>query len=129
MDIIVTLFVCILSYLSLVRAPSLQSFFCKNEIKTLNLQRSREQARKILNQGETMSNYYNEKSTSRFTFGMSRNNTAKQAGSNTVTIATNPVQDSQYSIGQTSLTMTVREAKALQSFLNDSFAASESVDI
>ena len=76
-----------------------------------------------------MSNYSNTKSTARFTFGMNRNSTAKQAGSNTVTIATNPVQDSQYSIGQTSLTMTVREAKALQSFLNDSFSASESVDV
>ena len=76
-----------------------------------------------------MSNYYNEKSTARFTFGMSRNFTAKQAGSNTVTIATNPAQDSQYSIGQTSLTMTVREAKALQSFLNSSFEASETVDV
>jgi hypothetical protein len=81
-----------------------------------------------------MSNYYNEKSTSRFTFGMSRNFIAKQAGSNTVTIATNP-SDGQYSIGQTSLTMTVREAKALQSFLNSSFEksdmgmASDSVDI
>ena len=63
--------------------------------------------------------YYNEKSTARFTFAVSRNTTAKQAGSNTVTIATNPVPDSQYSIGQTSLTMTVREAKALQSFLAD----------
>ncbi len=64
--------------------------------------------------------YYNEKSTSRFTFAVSRNNTAKKAGSNTVVIATNPIQDSQYSVGQTSLTMTVREAKALQSFLADS---------
>lgn len=75
-----------------------------------------------------MSNYHNEKSTARFTFGMSRNYTAKQAGSNVVTISTNP-SEGQYSIGQTSLTMTVREAKALQSFLNDSFVASESVDI
>ena len=73
--------------------------------------------------------YYNEKSTSRFTFAVSRNNTAKKAGSNTVVIATNPIQDSQYSVGQTSLTMTVREAKALQSFLNDSFEKSDSVDI
>ena len=64
--------------------------------------------------------YYNEKSTSRFTFAVSRNNTAKKSGSNTVVIATNPIQDSQYSVGQTSLTMTVREAKALQSFLADS---------
>lgn len=76
-----------------------------------------------------MSNsYYNQKSTTRFTFGMSRNQTAKQAGSNIVTIATNPAEDSQYSVGQTSLTMTVREAKALQSFLNNSFEASDSSD-
>lgn len=73
-----------------------------------------------------MSNYYNEKSTARFTFGMSRNFTAKQAGSNTVTISTNPRTEGGYSIGQLDLTMTVKEAKALQSFLNDSFAASES---
>ena len=65
-----------------------------------------------------MSSYYNEKSTKRFTFGLDRNDTAKQAGSNTFTIATNPTTDGQYSIGQTSMTMTVREAKALQSFLN-----------
>ena len=75
-----------------------------------------------------MSNYYNSKSTARFTFGMSRNHTAKQAGSNIVTIATNPAEDSQYSVGQTALTMTVREAKALQSFLNSSFEKSELVD-
>ena len=37
----------------------------------------------------------------------------------TVTIATLPSEDSQYAIGQTSLTMTVREAVALRSFLND----------
>lgn len=76
-----------------------------------------------------MSNSYNQKSTSRFTFGMALNNTAKQAGSNIVTIATNPSADSQYSVGQTTLTMTVREAKALQSFLNDSLMTSDSVDI
>jgi len=76
-----------------------------------------------------MSNYYNEKSTARFTFGMSRHHTAKQAGSNVVTTATNPAEDSQYSVGQTSLTMTVREAKALQSFLNSSFEKSDSIDI
>ena len=66
-----------------------------------------------------MSNIYKQKQTARFTFGMSRNTTAKQAGSNIVTIATNPPGDSQYSVGQTTLTMTVREAKALQSFLNE----------
>lgn len=72
-----------------------------------------------------MSSFYNEKSISRFTFAVDRNYTAKQAGSNTVTIATNPVQDSQYSVGQTSLTMTVREAKALQSFLNESLTTQD----
>jgi len=66
-----------------------------------------------------MSQIYNEKSTQRFTFAVNRNTTAKQAGSNTVVIATNPIPDSQYSVGQTSLTMTVKEAKVLQSFLND----------
>ena len=68
-----------------------------------------------------MSSIYNEKNTSRFTIGMNRNKTAKSAGCNSLTIATRPSEDSQYSVGQTSLTMTVREAKALQSFLNDSF--------
>tara|TARA_Y100001938_G_scaffold106721_1_gene145726 strand:- start:4371 stop:4682 length:312 start_codon:yes stop_codon:yes gene_type:complete len=77
----------------------------------------------------SMSNYYNEKSTARFTFGMSRNQTAKKAGSNVVTISTNPRSEGGYSVGQLDLTMTVKEAKALQSFLNDSFEASESVDI
>ena len=67
--------------------------------------------------------YYNEKSTKRFTFAASRNTTAKQAGSNVVVIATNPTPDSQYSVGQTSLTLTVREAKALRSFLADSLDA------
>ena len=59
------------------------------------------------------------KFTKRFSFGINRNTTAKQAGSNTVTIATLPAEDSKYSVGQTSLTMTVREAVALQSFLNE----------
>jgi len=76
-----------------------------------------------------MSNYYNEKNITRFTFGISRNDTAKQAGSNVVTIATNPAQDSHYSVGQTSMTMTVREAKALQSFLNESLDSSASIDV
>jgi hypothetical protein len=63
--------------------------------------------------------YHKSKSTKRFSFGINRNSTAKQAGSNIVTIATLPSEDSQYAIGQTSLTMTVREAVALRSFLND----------
>jgi hypothetical protein len=62
------------------------------------------------------------KSTKRFSFGINRNPTAKKAGSNIVTIATLPYEDSQYSVGQTSLTMTVREATALQSFLNENLS-------
>ena len=61
------------------------------------------------------------KSTKRFTYTIDRNDTAKQAGSNIVTIATNPT-DGHYSIGQSSLTMTVKEAVALQSFLNDTLS-------
>ena len=63
-------------------------------------------------------NYSKTKSTKRFAYTVNRNDTAKQAGSNVVTIATLP-QEGQYSIGQTSLTMTVREAKALNRFLNE----------
>ena len=62
------------------------------------------------------------KSTKRFSFGINRNPTAKKAGSNIVTIATLPYEDGQYSVGQTSLTMTVREATALQSFLNENLS-------
>jgi|TARA_Y100000296_G_C5029056_1_gene183834 hypothetical protein len=61
------------------------------------------------------------KSTKRFTYTVNRNETAKQAGSNTVTIATNPV-DGHYSIGQSSMTMTIKEASALQNFLNDTLS-------
>ena len=62
--------------------------------------------------------YTKSKSTKRFSFGISRNPTAKKAGSNTVTIATQPISEG-YSYGGTSLTMTVREAQALQSFLKE----------
>ena len=62
------------------------------------------------------------KSTKRFNYTVNLNDTAKQAGSNVVTISTLPIEDSRYSIGQTSLTMTVREAKALNSFLSDTLS-------
>ena len=62
--------------------------------------------------------YIKSKSTKRFTYTVNRNETAKQAGSNTVTIATQPA-DGQYSVGQSILTMTVKEAKALNAFLSD----------
>lgn len=60
--------------------------------------------------------YTNQKSTKRFTYGVSLNPTSHQAGANTVTISTNPV-DGQYSTGTVGLTMSVREARALQNFL------------
>tara|TARA_A100001011_G_scaffold363727_1_gene413870 strand:+ start:230 stop:472 length:243 start_codon:yes stop_codon:yes gene_type:complete len=68
-----------------------------------------------------MSNYNKSKSTKRFSFGITRNSTAHKAGGNALTIATLPSDASGYSVGQTSLTMTVREAKALQGFLNAEF--------
>jgi hypothetical protein len=63
------------------------------------------------------------KSTKRFSFDISRNSTSKKAGSNVVTIATNPVSEGRYSYGGTQLTMTVREAQALQSFLNQNLTS------
>jgi len=56
--------------------------------------------------------------TSRFTFGVNRNSTSKQAGSNTVTIATRVNDNEFYSTPTTQLSMTVKEARALQGFLN-----------
>ena len=73
--------------------------------------------------------YYNSKDTSRFSFGLSRNTTSKKAGSNLFTIATRPVEDQQYSMGTTQISMTVKEARALQSFLNTSLDDSSSVDV
>lgn len=73
--------------------------------------------------------YYNSKDTSRFSFGISRNLTSKKAGSNLFTIATRPAQDQKYAMGTTQIAMTVKEAKALQSFLNSSLDDSASVDV
>jgi len=75
----------------------------------------------IYSLGEIM-NISKTKSTKRFNYTVNLNDTAKQAGSNVVTISTLPIEDSRYSIGQTSLTMTVREAKALNSFLSDTLS-------
>tara|TARA_R110002020_G_C15713550_1_gene722197 strand:- start:23 stop:262 length:240 start_codon:yes stop_codon:yes gene_type:complete len=63
------------------------------------------------------------KSTKRFSFDISRNSTSKKAGSNVVTIATNPMGEGRYSYGGTQMTMTVREAQALQSFLNQNLVS------
>ncbi len=72
--------------------------------------------------------YSKSKSTKRFSFDISRNPTAKKAGSNTLTIATQPQADG-YSFGGTSMTMTVREAQALQSLLNESLGYDESTSL
>jgi len=69
--------------------------------------------------------YNNTKTTSRFQFGISRNDTAKNAGSNVVTIATLPASGQQYSVGTTQLQMTVKEATALQAFLNESLVSDD----
>ena len=58
------------------------------------------------------------KSTKRFSFGINRNPTAKKAGSNSVTIATQG-DFGRYSGSTSSITMTVKEAQALQRFLNE----------
>ena len=83
----------------------------------------------MLTDRRTSMSYTNSKSTKRFSFGISRNPTAKKAGSNVVTIATLPYEDGQYSVGQTSVTMTVREAKALQGFLNSELSSDDSIDV
>ena len=76
-----------------------------------------------------MSNYFNEKSTSRFDFGVYRNTTAKKAGSNMLSISTRPYEGQQYSVGTTTICMSIREAQALQSFLNESLTGGETTDV
>ena len=71
--------------------------------------------------------YYNSKSTKRFSFDINLNPTAKQAGSNLVTISTQP-ESGRYAAGGTTVAMTVREAKALQSFLNSELSPVASDD-
>jgi len=66
--------------------------------------------------------YTKTKNTKRFAFQIDRNTTAKKAGSNTVTISTQP-SDGQYNVGQSSLVLTVREAKALNIFLADNLSS------
>ena len=61
--------------------------------------------------------YSKTKSTKRFDFTINRNYTSKKGGSNIVTIATRP-EDGRYSFGSSEIRMTVKEATALQGFLN-----------
>jgi hypothetical protein len=72
-----------------------------------------------------MSKQY-KKNTSRFSFGISRNLTAKKAGSNNLTIQTLPVDGQQYATGTTQINMTIKEARALQSFLNHRLVTGDS---
>jgi hypothetical protein len=74
------------------------------------------------------SNYFNEKSTQRFDFGVYRNTTSHKAGSNMLTISTRPYEGQKYAVGTTTISMSIKEAQVLQSFLNTSLA-NKSVDI
>ena len=66
--------------------------------------------------------FIKSKSTKRFNFQISRNSTSHKAGANIVTIGTN-TGDGFYSGGTTQMTMTVKEAKALQGFLNKTLSS------
>lgn len=68
--------------------------------------------------------YQKNKTTKRFNFGISRNPTSHRAGSNIVTIETR-AQDGYYSTPSIGLTMTVKEARALQGFLNQQLGSVE----
>jgi hypothetical protein len=70
-------------------------------------------------------NYNKTKTTKRFTFGVNRNTISHKSGANIVTIATNGETD-RYSAGTTQLTLTVREALALQGFLNEQLSYDDS---
>ena len=62
--------------------------------------------------------YSNSKSTKRFDFVINQNKTSKKAGSNQLTIATRPYGD-RYSVGTSTLAMSVKEALTLKNFLNE----------
>ena len=61
--------------------------------------------------------YTKSKSTKRFNFGIDRNTQSHKAGANTVTIGTRDINEP-YNTSSSRITMTVKEAKALQGFLN-----------
>ena len=74
-------------------------------------------------------NYFNEKSTQRFDFGVYRNATSKKAGSNMLTISTRAFEGQKYAVGTTTISMSIKEAQALQSFLNSSLSAGDSTNV
>ena len=67
--------------------------------------------------------YSKQGNTSRFNFGITRNTTAKKAGSNLFSISTRPADGQQYAVGTTQMSMTIREAQALRKFLNSNLEA------
>jgi len=73
--------------------------------------------------------YTKNQSTKRFSFGITTNDTSHKAGANVVTIATNASDSSYYSTPTTQLSMTVKEARVLQSFLNDSMPVRVAVEL
>ena len=63
--------------------------------------------------------YSKSKSTKRFNFQINRNPKSHKVGANTVSIVTSPPADSgDYYTSRSQITMTVKEARAFQSFLN-----------
>jgi len=58
------------------------------------------------------------KNTKRLSFNISRDTKSHKSGANTVTITTNPPSSDSYYTSRSQITMTVKEAKAFQNFLN-----------
>ena len=58
------------------------------------------------------------KSTKRFNFDLNRNTVSHQRGANTFSIGTKTGSSSDYDVASSTITMTVKEARALQGFLN-----------
>ena len=71
--------------------------------------------------------YTKTKNTKRFSFEINRNDTSHQAGANTVTISTNP-SSALYAAGTSAMTLTVKEARALNLFLSDELAPALAAD-
>jgi hypothetical protein len=66
------------------------------------------------------------KQTKRFQFGIDRNTRSHQRGANTVSIGTRD-SGNEFSVSSSRITMTVKEAKALQNFLNTHLSVSDTV--
>ena len=72
--------------------------------------------------------YTKTQSIKRFNFEVTRDLASHKAGANVVTISTLPAENSKYSTGTTMLSMTVKEAKALQGFLNSALVDGDIAD-